>query len=100
MSINKRTAGRNVFTSATAEITIEDDNGIPVEGVIVYGQWSELTSDSDSGITDTSGKVRLTSDNVKNGSGTFVFTIVNITKEGWIYDSEANLETSDSITPP
>ncbi|MFC1968443.1 S8 family serine peptidase [Chloroflexota bacterium] len=100
MSIESRAAGRNIFASASAEVTIEDANGIPVEGMVVYGQWSELTGDSDSGITDTNGKVVLTSDRMKNSSGIFVFTVVNITKEGWTYDPEANLETSDSITLP
>ncbi|MFC2032325.1 S8 family serine peptidase [Chloroflexota bacterium] len=100
MSIATRTAGRNIFTSGTATVTVVDANGFPVEGVTVYGQWSGLTSDSDSGITNASGEVTLTSDSVKNSSGTFTFTINDIIKDGWTYEPSANIETSDSITAP
>ncbi|GAH90057.1 unnamed protein product, partial [marine sediment metagenome] len=30
----------------------------------------------------------------------FTFVVDNIVKEGWTYDSEANVETSDSISVP
>jgi len=100
MSIANRTAGPNIFTLGTATVTVVDANGLPVEGVTVYGQWSGLTSDSDSGITNASGEVTLTSDRVKNSSGTFTFTINDVTKDGWTYEPSANIETSDSITAP
>jgi len=98
MSVTTKTAGRNIFTSGIAKVTVVDANDVPVEGVTVYGHWSELTSDSDSGITNASGEVMLTSDSVKNGSGTFTFTIDDITKDGWTYEPSANIETSDSIS--
>ena len=82
MSVTTRTAGRNIFTSGIATVTVVDANGVSVEGVTVYGQWSGLTSDSDSGVTDASGEVELTSDRVKNGSGIFTFTIDNL--EEWL----------------
>ncbi|MBA7671773.1 hypothetical protein ES703_79936 [subsurface metagenome] len=100
MSVATRTAGRNIFTSGIATVTVVDANGVPVEGVTVYGQWSGLTSDSDSGITDASGEVALTSDRVKNGSCIFTFTIDNLEKSGWEYNPSSNEETSDSITAP
>lgn len=100
MSVTTRTAGRNIFTSGIATVTVVDANGVPVEGVTVYGQWSGLTSDSDSGITDASGEVALTSDRVKNGSGIFTFTIDNLEKSGWEYNPSSNEETSNSITAP
>ncbi|MFC1861231.1 S8 family serine peptidase [Chloroflexota bacterium] len=100
MSISNRKAGPNTFTSGTAKVTIIDANGFPVEGATVYGQWSGLTSDNDSGITNGSGEVTLTSNSVKNSGGIFTFTINDITKDGWTYESSANIETSDSITAP
>jgi chitodextrinase len=100
MSTSTRTAGKNTFTSGVASVTVVDDKRAPVEGVTVYGHWSGLTRDSDSGITDASGVVTLTSDSVKKGSGTFTFTIDSLVKSGWDYDSRANFETSDSITLP
>ena len=100
MSVKTKTAGRNIFTWGIATVIIVDADGTPVEGATVYGQWSGLTNDTDSGITYASGQVVLTSDRVKNGSGTFTFTVDDITKNGWTYDPDANSETSDSITAP
>jgi len=99
MSLGTKIAGRNTFYSAIARVKVVDADSNPVEGVTVYGDWSGLTSDSDSGITNASGEVALTSDSVKTGSGTFTFTIDYITKDGWTYDSEESV-TSDSIIVP
>ena len=92
-----KTAGPNV--NAIATVTIVDSTNKPVEGATVYGHWSDATSDSDSGITDSSGTVSLKSNKVKNPSSgtTFTFTVDSVTKEGWTYDSSKNTETSDSI---
>lgn len=35
---------------------------------------------------------------VKNASGKPTFTVDDVVKEGWTYDSSANIEASDSIT--
>ena len=79
-------------------VTIVDASDSPVEGAAVSGQWSGATSDSDLGVTDASGQVSLKSDSVKNPSGTtFTFTVDDVAKAGWDYDSEANVETSKSI---
>ncbi|MGB2814347.1 MAG: S8 family serine peptidase, partial [Dehalococcoidales bacterium] len=91
-------AGRNIFTTALATVTIVDANGAPVEGVTVYGQWSGLTSDADSGVTDLNGVVILKSEQVKNASGSFAFTVDSVTKGEVTY--ELSGETSDSIVVP
>ncbi len=100
--LSARTAGRNIFTKAVATVTIMDASDNPVEGATVYGSWSDATSDTDSGVTDSSGKVTLSSDEVKNSpSGTtFTFTVDDVTRSGWTYDSTANLDTSDSVSVP
>ncbi|MBU2598089.1 MAG: S8 family serine peptidase [Actinobacteria bacterium] len=102
MVLSTRIAGPNKFIRALATVTIVDANNDPVEGATVYGSWSGATSDTDSGITDTTGKVVLESDQVKNPhSGiTFTFTVENVTKSGCTYDSAINTETSDSIIVP
>ena len=88
------------YTYATATVTVVNSTGAPVEGATVEGHWSGLTSDTDSGLTNSTGQVALDSDSVKNAAGTFTFTVDNVAKEGWAYDQEANEETSDSITVP
>jgi len=100
MVLSTKKAGRNIFTKAVATVTIFDASGNPVEGATVYGSWSGATSDTDSGVTDSSGEVTLSSNGVKNASGgtTFTFTVDNVVKSGWDYNSGANLETSDEIT--
>ncbi|KAF5437943.1 serine protease [Candidatus Methanophagaceae archaeon] len=99
MSKDTTTRCRNTFVRAVATVTIFDESDNPVEGATVSGQWSNATSDSDSGVTDASGQVSLESDSVKNPSGgtTFTFTVDGVTKAGCDYDSEANVETSKSI---
>jgi hypothetical protein len=92
-----KVAGPNV--NAIATVTIVDAEGKPVSGALVYGQWSGATSDTDSGATDSSGQMTFKSDRLRDPpSGiTFTFTVTAVVKDGWTYDSSANVETSDSI---
>lgn len=100
MSLSTRTAGKNSFTYAEALVTIVDTSGAAVQGATVGGHWSSATSDTDSGITDATGRVLLSSDEVKNApvGTTFTFTVDNAALAGWTYDASANVETSGSIT--
>ena len=103
MSTDSRSAGlKNTFVWAVATVTIVDNSGNSVEGATVSGHWSNATSDSASGVTDANGQVSLESDPVKNPSGgtIFTFTVDNVAKDGWTYNSSVNVETDDSITVP
>lgn len=93
MSLNSK----RLFTSATAVVTITDQNAIPLSGVTVFGTWSGLTNDIDSAITDVNGRIAVVSDQVKNANGVFTFMVTDAVKSGWTYDAEGNVETSDSI---
>ena len=99
MSLSKRTAGPNIFTHATAVVTIVNATGTTVEVATVEGHWSNATTDTDSDSTNSTGQVSLDSDEEKNApAGTnFTFTVDNVIKSGWEYNSKANEETSDSI---
>ena len=96
MSLKK--AGPNVV--AKAQITVKDNMGNPVEGAEVHGSWSGITDDNDSSVTDDGGIVLLKSDKKKRPSGTYIFTVNDIIKDGWSYDSAYNVEVSNSITVP
>jgi subtilisin family serine protease len=100
MSTDSKTRGRNTFEWAVATVTIFDESESPVEGATVFGHWSDATTDSDSGVTDASGQVSLESDSVKTppSGTTFTFTVDDVTKDEWTYDSGANKETSAIIT--
>lgn len=90
-------AGPNVFTYAVASVTVLDAGDKPIAGTTVSGQWSNLTNDSDSVLTDANGVAVIQSDAVKNvGSGAFTFTVKSITKDGVSYNLDG--EKSDSVT--
>ena len=50
-------------------------------------------------MTDSQGRVKLSSNAVwRAANGTrFTFTVDEVTKSGWTYNPEANIETTDSI---
>lgn len=100
MDLTSVQRGPNLWTYATATVTIVDADDNPVEAATVSGHWSEATADSDSGDTGADGKVSLKSDKVKTApSGTtFTFTVDDVALSGWTYDPSANVETSDYIT--
>lgn len=84
---------------ATATVTIVDSAGNPVQGALVSGHWSGLTSDSDSGTTGADGRVALSSDAAKaKKERTFTFTVDNVGLDGWVYNQSENVVTSGSIT--
>jgi len=100
MSLGTKTAGKNIFTYGIVQVTVLDAAGAAVEGASVEGNWSDATSDADSGITDASGQVTLESIEVKNApyGTTFTFTVEDVVLAGWTYDSAVNVETSNSTT--
>ena len=102
MAFKKDVAGRNTFYIAVAAVTIVDENRTPIEGAVVSGHWSGATKDIDSGVTDAKGQVSLNSNKVKNPKigTTFTFTVDNVSKDGWEYYADANVETFDSISVP
>jgi hypothetical protein len=102
IDMSKQTIGRGwlSLTRAVAVVTILDAEGYPVEGAKVYGHWSGLASGKVYGVTGSNGQVTFKSRFVRSASGTFTFTVDNVIKDGWTYDSSANKETSDSITVP
>ena len=96
IDMSLKVAGPNV--NAIATVTIVDAEGTPVSGATVYGTWSGATSDTDSGVTDSNGQVTINSNKLRNPSKIiFTFTVDDVVKAGWTYDSSANVETSDSI---
>jgi hypothetical protein len=85
---------RGWYTSATATVTVVDSAGALVESATVVGQWSGLTSDTDSEATGSNGEVALYSDFVKSARGTFTFTVETVAKDGWTYEPSGNNENS------
>lgn len=85
--------------SALATVWIKDEAGAAVAGATVSGSWSGLVGGTSPGVTGSDGKVTLQSPKTKS-SGTFIFTVTEVSAAGYTYDPEQNIETSDSITVP
>ncbi|QBY04482.1 carbohydrate-binding protein [Thalassotalea sp. HSM 43] len=90
-------SGNGGRVTAYATVTVVDDQGTPLEGITVSGDWSGLSNSSASAITNSSGQVSFSSSTVRNPSGTFTFTVTDITG-GLPYNAASNTETSDSLS--
>lgn len=83
-----------------AVATIVDSNGNAISGATVYGTWSEAVSGTVHGDTASNGQYTVTSDTVYFNwdTHTFTFTVTNVVKTGWTYDSSANVVSSGTRT--
>jgi hypothetical protein len=84
---------------AAATITVHNQDCLPLVGVTVDIIWTGAAPGSDSGVTNDSGQVTVTSGRNKAG-GTYTCCVDNLTKAGYPYESANNHETCDSITLP
>jgi PKD repeat protein len=76
-----------------ATATILDDQGNPVAGATVTGDFSGKTTDIGvSGVTDANGQVVLTSSSAKGG-GEWCFEVTNVTHATLAYDPGLNFVT-------
>lgn len=96
MTITRVVSSRQ--TSARTVVTVTDSSGAPVSGVTVTGNYTGSASSSPSGVTDSTGKVTLTSRTTRNRTGSFTFTVSNLTKAGTVYASASNLISSIRLT--
>jgi subtilisin family serine protease len=85
--------------SVIAVVTIKDTDGNLVAGATVHGTWSGDYSGSVSGVTGTDGAVRFESGKVRHAA-TFTFTVDDVDKSGYTYDSGLNPEDSATFYVP
>jgi hypothetical protein len=84
---------------AFATITVKDHNGTSVIGATVNGTWD--TGDTSSCVTDASGQCSVSNTKLKtsNVSSTSL-TVTELSKNGYIYDSESNTISSIEVLRP
>jgi hypothetical protein len=97
IDMSSKRAGPN--RSSIAVVTIKDAHGNLVGGATVHGTWSGDYSGSASGVTGTDGAVRFESGRVRHAA-TFTFTVDDVTRSGYTYDSGLNNQTSVTIEVP
>lgn len=90
--------GRVRTCRVTTTVGVADQVGQRVAGVTVNGTWSGAFARTVSGLTASTGSVSFVTKPVKN-CGTFTFGVDGLSAAGYTYDSSANVEGSDSITP-
>ena len=81
-----------IIFRAKARIRIVDENGVPVEGATVTGEWSDGVTGQSDGETDSDGWA-TTYSNWRWGDADFTFCVTDVSKDGYVYDSEANVVT-------
>ena len=75
-------------------VTVQDNNGHPVSGAIVTGDFSGPTDERKSATTGADGKAILTSTTVTRPRGKWCFAVSIITAPGTSYDASMNTVTS------
>jgi len=94
-SIDMSLSIKGVNAEAKALVTIIDEDRGYVTNALVSGRWSDLVNTEVSGLTGVDGTVTFTAKS--KSSGTFVFTVNDVSASGYVYDPELNEETEDSI---
>ncbi len=84
-----------ILRRGKARVQIVDANGSPVADATVTGEWSGGATDTDQFTTDSDGWGTAFSD-WRFGDATFTFCVTNVSKNGWTYDSNANVVTCAS----
>ena len=92
------TAGPNFFIYT--EVTIVDADNVALPGATVYLEMTLPDGSKASGSGDTADDGTVTFKLRSRQTGTYTSTVTDVVKDGWTYDSLANVETSKSLIVP
>lgn len=87
------------FYFGRSSVHVKDSEGASIPGAVVKGQWSGSVSQLADAITGSDGTSIFASPGLSTG-GVFNFTVYDIVKDGYFYNSALNIENSDTITLP
>lgn len=87
--------GNGNRNTGEAVVSVTDEGGFPLDGVIIDGSFSGDWSGSRNGTTDGSGQELLKTPKVKN-LNYIQFCVDNATKSGWAWDSDGSILCGDS----
>jgi len=83
------------------KVWIVDSIGGDVEGATVYIEMDLPggSTHTDNGVTGSDGTVTFSYGKTKV-TGTYTSTVTNVVKDGWMYNPDDNVETSESLVAP
>jgi hypothetical protein len=85
--------------NANVTITVHDANHAPVAGVTVTGNWSNGSTGTSTCTTDANGVCTVSKTNLaKNRVPSVTFTVTNLTKSGYTYQSSDNHDVDGGST--
>ena len=89
-----------LYARASASVLILDGDNLPVPGAVVTVNWSGAVGGSASAVTGGNGRAVFSTDWVGSNNGNRLYNIAvsGVSLTDWVYDSPANLETTDSIS--
>lgn len=90
--------GPNYFVYT--RVSVEDENKVAVSGATVYSTMTLPDGSIASGSGETNGDGKVVFKLRSKQTGTYTSTVTDVVKEGWTYDSGANVETSESRLVP
>lgn len=91
----KSVKGKN--WSATVTITALDQNNAAISGAVVSGSWSGAKTGTASCTTGTNGACSVSTGSMSSGTSV-TFSVTNLAKDGYTYDSSANVVSSITVT--
>ena len=74
-------------------VLITDQDDQPIAGATVLVTYSGPNQGQTNGVTSADGAVTLYTDRQRNPKGTWCFEVTNVTKDGYIYNADANVVT-------
>lgn len=103
-AIEMRYAKKGVWWTVYSQVTVADAEGSPVPDAAVsvtMDQEQDGTIVNSTNATSETGEDGTATFTLRSRSGgTFTTTITDMSRAGWSYDSDANVENSDSLTIP
>lgn len=85
---------RRKWDSGQVTVLIADAGNTPVEGALVTVTFTGPTSGEVSGTTGADGTVVLETGFTKRPKEKWCFTVTGVAKDGWTYNSDANVATT------
>jgi parallel beta-helix repeat protein len=92
-SVSRERLSRRIWRGVDS-IFITDQNNQPVSGVTVTANYSGPNQGQASGVTGVDGTVTLYTNQQRKPRGKWCFTVIDVTKDGYVYNANANVITT------